>query len=397
MILLIGLHFHLSTSFAQDPIPSAFLHDVLPNGQQEPGDGAAGVVVEGLCGGLGGRSYDWNVVAFYTNLFLSEHRPTITEISPQGPANCGGATTQDYKNVLLEIVSNVESVSGAEAAQWWGGVMLDEEPVGDFGWSSPTQATTAYVDLNESVKNLMSTEPGISWFYTETFTQTGGWSQADFDAVTGVSYPAPQIATDLMVQVTNAFVDQSPRTVLATWSLDTGYPIRGLTRSATRIKGQPYSAWSMSLSNCFISIATNPPTVCNDFDGDGTLNAFDADSDDDGCSDSQEPHLFLNALDPWDFYSVPVPALINLTNPDGVVADSVVAATDPQAVFAYFSAGAHLGSTVYDEDLNGNGVEDGLEYDRTSLGAPLSGPPNGIVSAGDAQLALAQFRANYRC
>ena len=104
---------------AQDPLPRAFAHDVLPGGV-EPSDGASAVVVEGLCGGLGGASYDWHIVAQDTATDINAHRPTITEISPQGPADCGGATLQDYEDMIADIYTNVES-STTEAATWWGG------------------------------------------------------------------------------------------------------------------------------------------------------------------------------------------------------------------------------------------------------------------------------------
>jgi hypothetical protein len=121
------------------------------------------------------------------------------------------------------------------------------------------------------------------------------------------------------------------------------------------------------------------------------------DDDGDGCATSKEPALGLNSSDPWDFYSVPVPSLLAAPNPRLVFKDHVVGAADAQAVFAYFKAGATAGDQRYDQDLNGNGVADGVEYDRSFVGPSQSGAPDGVVSAQDAQLAFAQFRLNYRC
>ncbi len=121
------------------------------------------------------------------------------------------------------------------------------------------------------------------------------------------------------------------------------------------------------------------------------------DDDGDACKSTSEPAFGLNPLDSWDFYSVPVPSLLAAPNPRLVFKDSIVGAADAQAVFAYFKAGARAGTAVYVQDLNGNGVADGIEYDRSVVGPAHSGPPDGAVSAQDAQLAFAQYRLNYRC
>ena len=126
--------------------------------------------------------------------------------------------------------------------------------------------------------------------------------------------------------------------------------------------------------------------------------AAPVDSDGDGCVDGMEARFAnLRPDDPWDFYSVPVPALIAALNPTGIVRDAVVGPTDAQAVFAYFKAGARAGSSPYADDRNGNGTADGIEYDRTVMGPGKSGPPDGSVAAADAQLAFAQFKLGYNC
>ena len=119
----------------------------------------------------------------------------------------------------------------------------------------------------------------------------------------------------------------------------------------------------------------------------------------DGCVDGAELALVppTDPANPWDFYSVPVPALIAAPDPLVVVRDGAVGAADAQAVFAYFKAGARLGSLEFQQDLNGNSIPDGVEYDRSLVGPGMSGPPNGVVTAQDAQLAFAQFKMGYRC
>jgi len=56
-----------------------------------------------------------------------------------------------------------------------------------------------------------------------------------------------------------------------------------------------------------------------------------------------------------------------------------------------------VGSPEYEQDLNGNGIADGIEYDRSFVAPGASGPPDGVIGALDAQLAFAQFKMGYRC
>ncbi len=123
------------------------------------------------------------------------------------------------------------------------------------------------------------------------------------------------------------------------------------------------------------------------------------DSDGDGCRDSREGAFALDQWNPWDFYNVPVPALFAAPNPLTAVHDATVGASDAQAVFGYFKKAAKTGSTEYEQDLNNNGIKDGIEYDRSVIiGQPgASGPPNGTISASDAQLSFAQFKKSYKC
>ena len=145
-----------------------------------------------------------------------------------------------------------------------------------------------------------------------------------------------------------------------------------------------------------------------DTDGDGLgdgaettiygTNINNVDTDGDGCHDYPEvTRGYLDPTNPWDFYSVPVPALYLAANPQTDFKDSAISASDAQAVFAYFRKNAHTGTLEYEQDLNLNGVKDGIEYDRSVLGSAKSGPPDGSISAQDAQLAFSEFKAGYLC
>jgi hypothetical protein len=124
----------------------------------------------------------------------------------------------------------------------------------------------------------------------------------------------------------------------------------------------------------------------------------------DGCVDSggtstNEADLGLDDTDPWDFFSVPLPALFAAADPTVAFRDYRVMPQDAQAVFAYFGNGNanSAGDPGYEADLNLNGVKDGWEYDRSIVGPGMTGPPNGMVAPQDAQAAFAQFAAGFSC
>jgi hypothetical protein len=110
------------------------------------------------------------------------------------------------------------------------------------------------------------------------------------------------------------------------------------------------------------------------------------------CTDGEEPALVpaRDPLNPWDFADVPAPALPM----GGAARNGAVALTDVGADLTWVgtvdNAGPNVNGRDYDSDSNGNGIEDGIEYDRTPAGVGLSGPPNGAVSLSDVGVVLAQ-------
>lgn len=228
-----------------------------------PNDGASVLVVEGLGAGLGGCDYSLDLIAYITIVSINSGQRTVTEISPQ--SDCS-PVVQDWKNVVLQLVTNVMN-SAPNAPTLWGGIMLDEED--DF-WETYPGSIAAYWELNAAVEALMMTVPGIPWYYTENFTGEDVWSAAEFDLITRGSVPAPQIATQYMVDVTNSRIFLRGDRALVAWSLHPDYQFRNLYGAEFRIIGEPYRQWGLTLSNCF-RIAQ----VCNDWDGDAVLNAGD--------------------------------------------------------------------------------------------------------------------------
>ena len=99
-----------------------------------------------------------------------------------------------------------------------------------------------------------------------------------------------------------------------------------------------------------------------DYEGDGIGNVCDPDDDNDVCADDKEALLTpaLNPLNEWDFYTVPVPALLlgqKTTRDSGIGVT-----TDVVALLKY--AGKVSTDLAYTQDMDLNGVQDGLQYDR---------------------------------
>ncbi len=132
---------------------------------------------------------------------------------------------------------------------------------------------------------------------------------------------------------------------------------------------------------------------------------FVSESDGDGCRDSREAggdwHTggLRSPATKYDFFDVPSPALKT-----GVTAskNKIISLQDVGAVLAFVgtwdNGPANSAGYDYDSDINGNGVEDGREYDRTPSTDPnqlwRSGPPNGSVTLQDVLVALAQVGTN---
>ncbi len=147
-----------------------------------------------------------------------------------------------------------------------------------------------------------------------------------------------------------------------------------------------------------VARGTNPLDPADDV----ALCVFSNDADCDACWDSAEPGLSppANPADEWDWYDVPVPTLFSgghiSGDPSGLDDrdHAVTIVGDLLAVLEYSGTAdgglPNAAGRQYNQDINGDGVDDGEAYDR-STGATRSGPPNGSVTiVEDVLLVLAQ-------
>jgi hypothetical protein len=160
-----------------------------------------------------------------------------------------------------------------------------------------------------------------------------------------------------------------------------------------------------------------------DCDGDGTSDAAEVtagtnplapaapggtfDSDGDGwCSDAEETAMGFNPTKWYDYFDAPVPANFpdvknGVANPNGV-RNGAISLGDVGAVLTYTGTAptAVCGDNPnglgvdYDCDKNGDGVPDGVDYDRSPSAVPNppwdAGPPNNAISLADVGAVLAQ-------
>jgi hypothetical protein len=129
------------------------------------------------------------------------------------------------------------------------------------------------------------------------------------------------------------------------------------------------------------------------------------DSDGDGCSDQEElgsnPALG-GQRDPqnrWDFYDVPVPSLYQ-SGGAGVRDKAIGMTTDMVALLTYVGSKNTGSDARYNVDLDGDGVQDGIDYDRRPSAYPSqlwrSGPPDGAIGITTDVVAMTK-QAGHSC
>jgi len=140
---------------------------------------------------------------------------------------------------------------------------------------------------------------------------------------------------------------------------------------------------------------SDPACLVPQFDDlNGVYNLY-ADWDGDGCTNLEENAFsHVNGGEGrsdgnwYDFFDVPVPALkpgVTGTKNGAITMSDVLAITS--FVGTYNNGPPNSGGYDYDTDINGNGIEDGAEYDRIpnpdTTKPWIAGPPNGLVSIQD--------------
>jgi len=156
-------------------------------------------------------------------------------------------------------------------------------------------------------------------------------------------------------------------------------------------------------------VRTDGTPACWGWNGFGQARpcVFPDDADCDACWDSVEPTLSPPAdpSDPWDWYDVPVPTLFSDGHINGDPSGTddrdhaITIIDDLLAVLEYSGTSdgglPNAGGRQYNQDVNLDGVDDGIAYDRT-VGATRSGAPDGAVSIiVDVLLVLEQ--SGYSC
>ena len=205
------------------------------------------------------------------------------------------------------------------------------------------------------------------------------------------------------------------------WGENIGWLVFDYTTSSTnRVKTDDGDGIAAAVDNCVFD--NNPAQTNTDAavawpwikDGaavpeGATLggDACDTDNDNDGCLNTKEAGADWHTggqrdgTSPWDLADMPVPALLPTATTG--VRNRFVTLADVLADLTY--VGTSLGNAIpnangakYGSDINGNGVIDGKEYDRTPSSSPAelwhSGPPNNFVTLADVLVVLAQVGTN---
>ncbi|MHB1613026.1 MAG: hypothetical protein ACYCYA_01690 [Actinomycetes bacterium] len=183
----------------QSPAPGLAMEDPRPYNGWPPGNVSA-EVIEGV-GMLGtcaqGSTYSYTSVTNQTATTVAYGFKTVTEVTPQ--SGCGSISA--YETAFTNMVNDVVAYAGASmTADYWAGIMLDEEP--GYGFS-PSQLET----LNSYVDNLMSNVAGLPWYFGED--SPVGWGNptgglAIYNAVLGNATPAPQAYSSAKITRINA-------------------------------------------------------------------------------------------------------------------------------------------------------------------------------------------------
>jgi hypothetical protein len=151
--------------------------------------------------------------------------------------------------------------------------------------------------------------------------------------------------------------------------------------------GYPYIQENTDLQSYLIQ--QGHPNVIQpayDYINQWVFRAFTIDADGDGCADSMEVQQPNDGVPPtrpgetgaynpdawYDFYDVPVPSLIG--GPGGT-RNRAINIGDVLAVNSY--SGVRAGDAPYEADNDGNGIRDGLQYDRS----PSQPPTHPMMSA----------------
>ena len=221
-------------SRAQTPNPSYLFANVTPPSTTIP-SGSSGIVVEGthpLCYGAPSVPE----IQYLTKYWLEAGWDIWTEISIYRDAVCD-TTIAEYQYILYLIIHYVQDPANVDPAyaQNWLGVMVDEET--GYGFSV-SQINSLNDWLAAELYGYVSLP---TWWSTEVFSGQGDWSQAEYNSIVSGSYPAPQIATNYMVQLANSYYASYGQNTLVTWSAVYPAPYNSGYYAVNAVNGPPYA------------------------------------------------------------------------------------------------------------------------------------------------------------
>jgi len=274
--------------------------------------------------------------------------------------------------------------------------------VGAVPWNSPT-----------TIESFSSRGPTDDGRIKPNLVGPDGVSNATYSSFAGTSAASPHAAgaAALVLQANPGWTPAQvasflegravdlgatdPDNVFGAGRLDLGQPEATPTPTLTPTQTPTPTATATPTATP-TATATNTPTLTNTPTATPTSTPTPIlDSDGDGCTDGEElgPDPILGGqrdpLNHWDFYDVPVPAIHTVCRSPGVcdpvpTKDGAIGiTTDAVALLLYAGALNKGNDPRYNVDLDGNTIEDGLEYDRTTsayLDQPWrSGPPDGGI------------------
>lgn len=183
------------------------------------------------------------------NHYIGDQEPTWIAITLEwSPGEYVCNTKASVESLISSLISNIDATHPTYAADYWQGIMLDEEP-----WFVGTAAgqSTSYsnvLSLNTWITSEMLNATGITWWSNEIANAGGWWSQPEFDNLLTNSFPAPQVYNSVMAGYVAAAASSEN---LVTWNPNEAAPYNSESFVLGDVSGAPYSAYNSNGALCY--------------------------------------------------------------------------------------------------------------------------------------------------